>query len=85
MSHIFSKDPPSSLHHARSTERRTFIELQLQKAGIAAERISGIDGTLLSGKIDGIDPELYRKCHGRLLRPPEIGNFLSHLKALQTI
>ncbi len=67
----------------RSPERRRFIERQLDDLELAGERIAGIDGTKLPEKVEGIDPDLYRRCHGRTIRPGEIGCYLSHLKALQ--
>ncbi len=67
----------------RSPERRGFVERQLVNMGLAGERITGIDGAKLPEKVEGIDPDLYRRCHGRTIRSGEIGCYLSHLKALR--
>ncbi len=68
----------------RSPDRRAHVEKQLKQHKLSATRITGIDGARLGDDVDGIDPALYRRCHGREIRAGEIGCYLSHLKALQT-
>ncbi len=67
----------------RSADRRVHVEKQLNAYNLASTRIPGIDGLQLGPDLGGVDPALYRRCHGREIRPGEIGCYLSHLKALQ--
>jgi glycosyl transferase family 25 len=68
----------------RSPDRRQRLEEQLIAYNLLAQRIPGIEGAKLGDKVEGIDPALYQRCHGRMIRPGEIGCYLSHLKALKT-
>jgi glycosyl transferase, family 25 len=56
----------------------------LRANGISFNRVSAVDGAKLTLPMPGVDPELYRKCHGRTLRLGEVGCYLSHLRAMQT-
>lgn len=78
---------PSSIPHFfinldRSPGRRAHIENQLADKDLLAVRVPGIDGAALGSDVEGIDPKLYKRCHGREIRPGEVGCYLSHLKAL---
>lgn len=68
----------------RSPDRRKRLKDQLRDNDLVAQRIVGIEGVKLGNDVEGVDPALYQRCHGRLIRPGEIGCYLSHLKALGT-
>ena len=78
---------PSVTHYYinldRSPDRRAHMESHLGAHNLAMERIAGIDGHALSDNTPGVDRALYRRCHGRNIRPGEIGCYLSHLRALE--
>ncbi len=69
-----------------SHERLAHASAQLQAQGIAFERISGVDGRQFN--VD--EHPLYRQKRamrymGRAVMPGELGCFLSHMKAAQTL
>lgn len=61
----------------RHPERRAFLEAQLQKAGIAAERVSGVDGNDVPPELAGYYDLASRSRDA--LRPNEIGCHASHM------
>lgn len=69
----------------RSADRLASAQSQLETAGIGVQRISGVDGKILT-------PEQYAQCDqdkarrymGRPVVDGEIGCYLSHLRALET-
>jgi glycosyl transferase, family 25 len=71
--------PAFCINLDRHTERRSFIEAQLVKAGIEAERFPGIDGAELPEWLRGYFPA---DCP---LRPAQIGCIASHLAVMRKI
>ena len=55
---------------------------QLERTGHAVHRVPAVDGRLVSAETK-VDRRLYRRRHGRDVRPGEIGCYLSHLAAMQ--
>lgn len=67
----------------RSPERLATMRRHLDGLGIAFSRVAGVNGRTLEFPLPGIDPALYRRSHGRELRPGEAGCYLGHLKAMK--
>lgn len=68
----------------RSRDRLAVTGAHLHREGITFTRIPAVDGKALSLPLPGIDPELYKRRHGRSIRPGEIGCYLSHMRAMRT-
>ena len=68
----------------RSTERLATITRTLSVVGVDFTRVPAVDGRRLSFPLPGIDPDRYRRTHGRDVRLTEIGCYMSHLRALRT-
>jgi len=56
---------------------------QLEALGMPFARVPAVDGRLVAAETK-VDRLLYRRRHGRDVRPGEIGCYLSHLAAMQT-
>lgn len=65
-----------------SQERKDFMESQLSNLQIPFLRFLAVNGKKLPKNISQINPEDFSKCHGREVRPGEIGCYLSHIGAL---
>ncbi|WP_234854811.1 glycosyltransferase family 25 protein [Paracoccus everestensis] len=66
-----------------STERLRSAAGQLDRAGLAFERVPAFDGrTRPAGQFPGHDPDAARRRLGRPMRGGEIGCYLSHLDCL---
>lgn len=66
----------------RSPERRADIERQLQALGVNASRVVGVDGVAVWPQVSEQTKQRFRSCHGRELRPGEVGCYDSHLRAM---
>lgn len=66
----------------RSPDRLAITGTHLRDRGISFSRIEAVDGQAIKLPLAGIDPDLYRRCHGRNLRLGEVGCYLSHLRAM---
>jgi len=64
----------------RSPERRLRMEARIHTKGLEFERVSAIDGRDLAFPVPGFDEAGYRRRHGRMPNPYEIGCFLSHVE-----
>lgn len=70
----------------RSTDRLKAIVESAGEFGIAIERIPAIDGSQLNPDRPGpVDRKTFERIHGKRMLPGEIGCYLSHLSALETI
>lgn len=69
----------------RSTDRLAIATERLHAADITFERLPAVDGSKLSLPMEGISPEVYKRCHGRPLRLAEVGCYLSHLAAMRRL
>lgn len=67
-----------------SGDRRAHIEDQISRVGLEGVRINAIDGREVALFDPRIDPYSFHLCHHALLRPGEVGCYLSHIKALET-
>lgn len=68
----------------RSPDRLSATGAHLAGHGIRFTRLPAVEGKLVSLPVEGIDPSAYRRCHGRTIRPGEVGCYLSHMKAMRT-
>jgi glycosyl transferase family 25 len=67
-----------------ATKRCSNIRNIFSEAGITFSRVPAIDGKTLKWEPAEYSESWYRCLHGRETNPPEIGCYLSHLKALRT-
>lgn len=67
----------------RSPDRREHMEAVLSDLGLPYERVAGIEGAKMKPDPVIIDPDDYARCHGRKVRPGEIGCYVSHIKAME--
>jgi glycosyl transferase, family 25 len=67
----------------RSKDRLETMRRQLDDLGLAFERVPAIDGAARPDLMTDIDTALYRRMHGRGVRPGEVGCFLSHIEVMQ--
>ena len=70
-----------------STERLSKVEQELQKIGVSFERVSAVDGRIMteSERLQHYSPELNASNYYKALTPGEIGCYLSHRKVWQLI
>ncbi|MDX2308404.1 MAG: glycosyltransferase family 25 protein [Hyphomicrobium sp.] len=68
----------------RSPERLAETGAHLRAHGISFVRVPAVEGKNIGLPIPGIDPDVYRRNHGRTIRPGEVGCYLSHMKAMRT-
>jgi glycosyl transferase family 25 len=66
-----------------AVKRWKHIEQGFSAAGVDFIRVPAIDGNLVDVQESEYSPAWYRLLHGRETNPPEIGCYLSHLKALR--
>lgn len=59
------------------------MEDVLSELGLPYERVIGLEGTKMAPDPAVIDPDRYARCHGRKVRPGEIGCYASHIRALE--
>lgn len=72
------------LNMSAATERMETFQRAMQNVGMMARRTEAVDGSSLTLPMpDVVDPNTYRRCHGRELRLGEVGCYLSHLKAMR--
>lgn len=70
----------------RSADRLKAIVDSAGEFGIAVERIPAVDGSRLDpDQPVPVDHKTFERIHGKRILPGEIGCYLSHLKALETI
>jgi glycosyl transferase family 25 len=67
-----------------AAKRWSHIEATFTAAGLRFERVPAIDGRALDIRPAQYSEHDYRRRHGRQTNPPEIGCYLSHLKAIAT-
>lgn len=70
------------LNLADATDRWQSMEQRLMRAGIPYERVEAIRGRELPVPYADFDEMGHRLCTGRRPIPPEIGCYLSHIKAI---
>lgn len=59
------------------------MEKVLGGLGFPYERVVGLEGSTMAPDVSVIDPAHYARCHGRKVRPGEIGCYVSHIRALE--
>lgn len=64
-------------------KRWRYVSRQFRKTRIPFERVSGVNGRELALPIAEFDQDRYQRYHGKRPSFPEIGCYLSHIKALK--
>ncbi|MBE7198910.1 MAG: glycosyltransferase family 25 protein [Parafilimonas terrae] len=64
----------------RSPDRLALIEESFAACGLPFTRVPAVDGRALAAPPEGLDPDRYRRTHGRDVQAGEIGCYFSHLK-----
>ncbi len=67
-----------------AVERWEHVKAAFSVTGIPFQRIPGVNGRALQFPIPEFNERLYRRRHGKLPNPGQIGCYLSHLLALDT-
>jgi glycosyl transferase family 25 len=67
----------------QAVDRWAFLEPQLHDAAIEFTRVEAVDGKLLTFPMREVSELSYKLLHGRYLSRPEVGCYLSHLKAIR--
>ncbi len=68
----------------RARDRWARISARLDSLGLEYRRVSAVDGKTIVFSKDNYDERAYRRLHGKLTNPNEVGCYLSHIKALST-
>lgn len=66
-----------------STGRRERISAMLDEAKVVHQRVTGVVGRVVFENYSEAKKLHFLKCHGRHMRPGELGCYLSHLAAMQ--
>lgn len=70
----------------RSHERLRAVKNSAARFGITLRRVPAVDGRALPKSFSGdVDEAAFRRLHGKIVMPAEIGCYFSHLKALEEI
>lgn len=67
----------------RAPDRLVTMDNHLRERGIVYRRVAAIDGRTVPENAAGVDPQRFRRCHGRSILPGDIGCSLSHLQAMR--
>lgn len=69
----------------RSPQRLQLMQQRLEKTRLSWQRVPAVEGKFLNIVEDPrVSLSCYRKRHGKVLNPAEVGCYLSHIKALET-
>ncbi|MFD1197700.1 glycosyltransferase family 25 protein [Brucella gallinifaecis] len=78
--------PVYVLNLARSAQRWDDVKASAGQFGVDLRRIEAVDGKLLKDEdIGNFDAAAFRRYHGKIALPAEIGCYFSHIKALRAI
>src|SRR5277367_2249209 len=64
-------------------DRWSFVQQQLVAAEVPYTRISGVDGEALKFPLAEVSERSLKYLHGRYPSKPEVGCYLSHIKAIE--
>lgn len=78
--------PVYVINLARSRDRWDRLKSSADRFSIDLRRIEAVEGKLLSPEeLTDFDEAGFRRCHGKIAMPAEIGCYFSHIRALETI
>lgn len=67
----------------RSKDRLEWVDGQLKQQGLSYQRISAVDGRVATpSELAQLDEAKFRRCHGKLPLPGELGCYLSHVRVI---
>lgn len=78
--------PVYVINLARSKDRWDRLRSNANALSVDLRRVEAIEGKLLSpAELTNFDDAGFRRCHGKVALPAEIGCYFSHIRALETI
>lgn len=78
--------PVYVINLARSKQRWEDLKMSADQFGIELRRIEAVEGRLLKdNELGNLDEAAFRRRHGKIVLPAEIGCYFSHIKALEAI
>ena len=78
--------PVYAINLARSRDRWERLKASADLYGIELRRVEAVEGKLLAAdELGDFDEAGFRRCHGKIAMPAEIGCYFSHIRALQAI
>lgn len=78
--------PVYVINLARSYQRWEDLKISAEQFGIGLRRIEAVEGKLLKDdELGNLDAAGFRRRHGKMVLPAEIGCYFSHIKALEVI
>lgn len=78
--------PVYVINLARSTQRWDDVKKSADQFGIELRRVDAVEGKLLKpDELHNFDDSGFRRRHGKIALPAEIGCYFSHIKVLETI
>lgn len=81
-----SSVPVYVINLARSSQRWDDVKASADQFGIELRRVEAVEGKLLKAdELSDFDEAGFRRRHGKIALPAEIGCYFSHIKALETI
>ncbi|WP_244481563.1 glycosyltransferase family 25 protein [Rhizobium sp. Root1203] len=69
----------------RAESRLEAMQRQFQQLGMGFERVAAIDGAMIDLPHAHYDEAAFRRLHGRLTNPAEVGCYLSHVACAQKL
>ena len=81
-----SSVPVYVINLARSQDRRDALRASANKFSVDVRRVEAVEGKLLTDdELVGFDEAGFRRRHGKIALPAEIGCYFSHIRALEAI
>ncbi len=78
--------PVYAINLDRSRDRWDRLKAEADRIDVDLRRVPAVEGRLLNpDEIEDFDAAAFRRRHGRVALPTEIGCYFSHLRALETI
>ncbi|WP_247875227.1 glycosyltransferase family 25 protein [Ochrobactrum sp. Marseille-Q0166] len=78
--------PVYVINLARSFQRWEALKASAEQFGIELRRVEAVEGKLLKEhELANLDEASFRRRHGKIVLPAEIGCYFSHIKALEAI
>jgi len=78
--------PVYVINLARSRDRWDRLKTNADALSIELRRVEAVEGKLLSPtELMDFDDAAFRRCHGKIALPAEIGCYFSHIRALEVI
>jgi len=78
--------PVYAINLERSKDRWEALRTSATNFSIDLRRVEAVEGKLLDkSELQNFDEAGFRRCHGKIVMPAEIGCYFSHIRALETI